>query len=232
MALIKNNDYLLVINRMLFIFLDKSWQFLDRRNNDMRLPITELLCKNWSRGVTIGGTFLKPVIFLHCLVIKIFSIYDEQDFINVRKLWSEPCCFKWGQSFTRSCGMPNISASCYGAILLIIMSDLYSIQYSFCCRDLIRTHNHQHIFRCENTILCQDIQNRMLCKKGFRKVNQIRDYFIAGIRPEGSKFKAIACLFLLCLSRVCIFNCVPPSAVWIVLCIRSIGDHKNLNILK
>ena len=71
----------------------------------------------------------------------------------------------------------------------------------------------------------------MLCKEGLSKVDQIRNNAVVGIRPEGSKLKAIAGLFLLCLLRIGILDMVEPGGVGIVFGVGAIGDHEDLHKL-
>ena len=128
--------------------------------------------------------------------------------------------------------MPDISTTCDISILLVIMCNLNTIKNSLCSSNLIWSHNHQHILRRKHTILCKNIQNSMLRKKCLRKVNEIRNHSVIGISPERCKFKAIACLFLLCLSRSSIFNRIKTCTVRIILCVGSVRDYKYLSILK
>ena len=72
----------------------------------------------------------------------------------------------------------------------------------------------------------------MPCKECLRKVNQIRKDTIVGICPEGCKFKAVACLFLLGRTGFCILNGIETGTVGVVLRIRTIGDNENLGIFK
>ena len=112
------------------------------------------------------------------------------------------------------------------------MRNLDSVQNTLCGSNLIRSHDHQHILSCEDTVPGQDIQKRMSGKECLCKVNQIRNDTIVGICPEGCKFKAVACLFLLGLTGVCILNGIETGTVGVVLRIRTIRDNKDLSILK
>ena len=128
--------------------------------------------------------------------------------------------------------MPDITTGSNIPILPVIMSYLNSVNNTLCSRNLIRTHNHQHILRSKNTILRKNVKDCMLRKKGLCKVDQIWNNTIVGIRPEGCKFKAVACLLFLCLPRICILDGIKPGTVRVVLRIRSIGNDKYLYILK
>ena len=64
------------------------------------------------------------------------------------------------------------------------------------------------------------------------EVNQIRNDLVVCVSPKGSKFKAIAGLFLFCLPRVGILDGIEACAVGVVLGVCAIRDDKNLNILE
>ena len=127
--------------------------------------------------------------------------------------------------------MPDITTTLDTAVLLIIIGNFDTIENSLRSCNLIRTHDHQHILRCKNTILRKNIQNRMFCEEGLCKVNQIWNHTVIGICPEAGKLKAITCLSLTCSPLLMFFFCIPSSAVGIILCICSIGYNKNLDIL-
>ena len=53
----------------------------------------------------------------------------------------------------------------------------------------------------------------MLCKEGLRKIDQIRNDTVIGIRPEGRKLKAVAGLALFRISGSRIFYRIASGAV-------------------
>ena len=128
--------------------------------------------------------------------------------------------------------MPDISAAGNSSIFLIVVGNLNTIQNTFRSCNLIRTHDHQHIFRSENTVFNQYIQNCMPRKKCLCKINQIWNYTIFCIRPETGKFKAVAGLFLLLPAGFRILNSIKSGAVGIVFGVSSIAYYKNLYKLK
>ena len=154
MTFIKDDDNLLMIDRMIFVLFDEGGKLLNGCNDDLWFTVRQLFCKNSSRSVAVGSTFFKSVIFFHCLIVQIFSIYNKQYFINKWKLWSKPCCFKGCQCFTWTCCMPDITTGSYCSILLIVMRYFNTIQYSFSCGNLIWTHYHQNVFWCKDTVSC------------------------------------------------------------------------------
>ena len=42
--------------------------------------------------------------------------------------------------------MPDVSATCHAAVFFIVVGNLNTIQDALGCRDLVRAHNHKHIF--------------------------------------------------------------------------------------
>ena len=126
--------------------------------------------------------------------------------------------------------MPDVTTTPDTAVLLIIIGNFDTIENSLCSRDLVRTHDHQHILGCKNTVFRKDIQNRMLCKKSLCKINQIRNHTIIGICPETSKLKTVTGLGLTCSTLLMFLFCIPSGAVGIILCVRTIGNNKNLNV--
>ena len=128
--------------------------------------------------------------------------------------------------------MPDIAATSYGTVFPIIVSNLDSVQDPLRCRDLIRPHDHQHLFGREDTVFGQDIENRMPRKESPCKINQIRNHLIVCVCPEGCEFEAVTGLFFLLLAGFRILDGVEAGAVGIILRIRSVGDHKDLDVLK
>lgn len=72
----------------------------------------------------------------------------------------------------------------------------------------------------------------MLGKKGLCEIHKIGNHLIIAIRPIGSKFKAVACLFAALSGRSgTFFNVAVAGRVGVVFCIRAVGDNENLYIL-
>ena len=126
--------------------------------------------------------------------------------------------------------MPDVTTTLDTAVLLIIIGNFDTIENPLRSRDLVRTHDHQHILRCKNAILRKDIQNRMLCEKSLCKINQIRNHPVVGICPEAGKLKTVTGLGLTCSPFLMFFFCIPSGTVGIILCVCPIGNDKNLNI--
>jgi hypothetical protein len=72
----------------------------------------------------------------------------------------------------------------------------------------------------------------MFGKKCSGKIDQIGNDPIIGIRPEGSKLKAVTGLAFLMFAGTRILDGIVSGRVGIILGIGAIGDYKDLHILK
>ena len=94
MAFIENHNNMFFIN---FVFLVLGYEFIQLLNgcdDDSCIIIFHLFLQNFSRGVAVGSTFFKSVVFFHCLIVKIFPVYNKQYFINEIQSLSKLCSFK------------------------------------------------------------------------------------------------------------------------------------------
>ena len=112
------------------------------------------------------------------------------------------------------------------------MGDLNAVQNTLCRRDLIRTHDYEHLFGGKYAVPRQDVQQGVFRKEGFREVNQVRDGLVVCIGPERCKFKAVAGFPFLDTAGGRFFYRVESGAVGVVFGIRAVGDNENLHILK
>ncbi len=117
--------------------------------------------------------------------------------------------------------MPDISAACDRAVFLVIMGNFNAVEDTLSGNDLIRTHNEQQIFACENTVFRQDIEDSVLCEKGLSEVHKVGNDLIACISPKARKLKGIACFGLFpCLARF--FHGIETSSVAVIFSIRAV----------
>ena len=197
----------------------------------MRFRVFQLAFQYRGAGVRVCCPLLETVILLHGLVVQVLAVYHEQHLVDIGQLRCQPCRFERSQRFAGARGVPDVTAALDGAILFVVVGDLDAVQYPLGCRDLIWAHHHQHLFRGEDTIPGQNVQDRVLCKECPGKVDQIRQHTVIRIGPVGGKFKAIAGLFLFHLAVFGILDGIVAGAVGVVLGICAVGDHKNLHIL-
>ena len=127
--------------------------------------------------------------------------------------------------------MPDVTAACDRTVFLVVVGDLDAVQNALRGSDLVGTHDHQHIFRCEYTVFGQHVQEGVLGKEGARKVDQVGNHFVIRICPGGSKLKAVAGLLLFDLASGGFANGIEPRAVGVVFGVGPVGDYKDLYIL-
>ena len=82
-ALIKNDNHVIIKSLVALIALDECVEFLDGRNDNLSIWITQLLRQNPSTGITIRRTFLELVVFFHGLVVEVFAVNHEKHLINI-----------------------------------------------------------------------------------------------------------------------------------------------------
>ena len=229
-TLVKDDDDVLLIHRMTLIFIDEGRELLDRGDDDPRVLVLELLFQNRGRGIAVRCALFKAVIFFHRLVVEVFSVHDEQHLVDVGQLRGKARSLEARQRFAGACGMPDITAALDRTVLLIISRHLNAVQYPLGGGDLIRTHDHQHILTGEDAVTGQDIEDRVLGEKRLGEVDQIGDDPVVRVSPERSEFKAVGGLALL--SAGLLMHGVPARGVGVILSVRAVRDHKDLDILK
>ena len=117
MALVKNQDNVLLENLMSLIAGDKQRQLLNRCDDDfismrvaLGVPVFQLALQHLRGGVAVGRAFFKAVIFFHGLVVQILAVYHEQNFINVGEIGGQLRRFEGCQRFAAARGMPDVPA--------------------------------------------------------------------------------------------------------------------------
>src|SRR3989338_10062273 len=91
--------------------------------------------------------------------------------------------------------MPDITASLHGAEFFIVGADFDFTQYFLGRYDLIRPHRQKLFVSSKHAIAGEDIEKRMLGKKSFGKIHEIRNRSVGRIRPPAGKLKAVAGAF-------------------------------------
>ena len=232
MAFVKDDDNVLLIDRMTWIFLDKGCQLLNGRNDNMAVLVLKLFFEDCRAGVGVCRTLFKTVVFLHGLIVEVFAVHDKQDLVDIGQCRGKPRGLEGGQRFAASCGVPDVTAARDAAVFLIIVCNFNAVENPLGCRNLIRTHDEKQIFGGENAIARQDVENRMAGEKGLGKVDEVGNDTVVCICPVGGKFKAVACFALLAGGGSGIFHGVKTSTVGIVFRVCAVGDDENLHIFK
>ena len=187
---------MLIVNGMIFIFTDKGRKLLNSGDDDPRVLVFKLLFENGRRGVGVCRAFFKAVVFLHGLIVEVFSVHDKQHLVDIRHRGSEPRGFKARQRLARACCVPDIASARDRTVFLVIRRDLDPVQDPLGGGNLIRAHYHQHLFGGENAVPRQDIEKGMLGKKRLCKVDQVGDNAVICVSPKRCEFKAVRCLAL------------------------------------
>ena len=231
-ALVEDDDDLLVIDRMTGVLLNEGRELLNRRDNDMRRWVGELALEDLRGGVAVGSPLLKAVILLHGLVVQILAVHDKKHLVDKGKLGGNPGRFEGGQGLARAGGVPDIAAGGNAPVLAVIVGNLDAVDDPLGGRDLIRAHDEEQILGGKDAVLRQNVQDRMAGEEGTGEVHQIRNHAVLGIGPVGGKLETVAGLLFPGLAGLCIFDGVGTGAVGIILRIGAVGDDKELDILK
>lgn len=232
MAFVKDDDNVLLIDRMTWIFLDKGRQLLNGRNDDTAVLILKLFFQDRRAGVGVRRALFKAIVFLHGLIVEIFAVHDKQNLVDIGQCRGKPRGFEGGQRFAAPRGVPDVTAARDAAVFLIIVCNFDAVENPLGRRNLIRTHDEKQIFGGENAIARQNVENCMAGEKGLGKVDEVGNDSIVRVRPIGSKFKAVACLAFLAGGGAGIPDGVKTRAVGIVFCVCAVGNDENLYILK
>ena len=228
-ALIKNNNNSLIKNAVSGVLLDKGGELLNGGDNDSCIVILQLALQHRCRGVAVGSTLFKAVIFLHRLIVQILAVHNKEHLVDVIQFRGKLRRLERGQCFAATSGVPDVPAARYGAVFLIIVGDLNPVQNALGGDDLIWPHHQQHIFRRKYTITGKNIQNGVLAEKGLGKVHKIGDNAVVRICPERSELKAIAGFGLLGFLRFGVLDVIKAGGIGIILRIRTVGDHEDLH---
>ena len=86
MTLIKDYDYVLVIDFVGIILFDECGELLNGSDDDTAVGIFKLPSSYRGRGVAVGGTLFKTVILTHRLIVKVFTVNDKQHLVDIFKL--------------------------------------------------------------------------------------------------------------------------------------------------
>ncbi|MPM58404.1 hypothetical protein SDC9_105235 [bioreactor metagenome] len=85
-TLVEDDDNMLARDGVTLVRLDERRQLLDRRDDDSRARIFQLLLQHPSGRVGVRRAFLKSVVLTHGLVVEVLAVDHEQDFVHGRQL--------------------------------------------------------------------------------------------------------------------------------------------------
>ena len=91
-ALIEDYHHPLLKYRMVPVLLHKDGELLDGGDNNsvivitaILIPVLQLSLKHCRRSVSVSSPFLKAVILLHGLVVKVFPVHDKKNLVYIRE---------------------------------------------------------------------------------------------------------------------------------------------------
>lgn len=102
-AFVKDDYYMLLIDPMSRILLDKGRELLYGRDDDMGVWIFQLTLQDHRTGIAVGRTFLKAVVFLHGLVVQILAVHHEENLVDIGKLRCLPGRLEGRQGLSGAC---------------------------------------------------------------------------------------------------------------------------------
>ena len=173
-AFVENQHHVGIVDVVLAVLGNKAAELLDGGDDDAAGRVLKLALENGGVGIAVSRTFLEAVVFLHRLIVKVFAVHYEEDFVYSVHLGGELRCLERGQSFAAACGVPDIPSRCCGSeALFVIGGDEDALQNLLRCGNLVGTHYQQVLFCGEDAELGEDIEQGVLCEKGAGKVHQI-----------------------------------------------------------
>ena len=231
-ALIENQHHMLAIDRVRPVLADKIRQLLDRRHHNACAIVRKLAREHCRRCIAVRRALLEAVVLLHRLVVEILAVDHEEHLLDLRHRRGELRRLERGQRLARARRVPDIAAALDAPPRLVVRRNLDPGENPLRRRDLIRAHDHQHFFRRENAVARQECEQRVTCEERPPEIHQIGDETVARIRPVGCELKAVARLFARpAPSRIHLTDMALARRIGIVLRIRPVRDHKNLDVL-
>ena len=81
-ALIKDDDNMLFIDRMTAVERDKAVQFLDGGHQDLFARVFQIFLQDLRAGVAVRGSFLEFFVLNDGLIVQVLAIDHEQDLLD------------------------------------------------------------------------------------------------------------------------------------------------------
>ena len=159
MTLVEDKYYIIFCQYLLQLLVAVEFRFHQVReflyggNDYVDIIILQLSQKYLRWAVTISAILLKIIILLHCLVIQVFAVYNEDYLLYTFHPWSKLSCLERCERFTRTSGMPDISTRLDCALPTHIHCSLYALQNFLGSGNLIRTHYQQLLIYIKHAVL-------------------------------------------------------------------------------
>ena len=100
MALIEDKDDLFLIDRQICIPFHQVIQLLDSRDNDFIVIFIDITLQSCGAVRAVDAVRRETLILFHGLIIEVFAVNHEEDFINEIEFSCESGGFKTGQGFS------------------------------------------------------------------------------------------------------------------------------------
>ena len=216
-ALIKDEDHLLTVDRQVRFALHEVVELLDGGHDDLVVLLFQVAPQP-SRAIrSIYAVRREALVFLHGLVVQILAVHHEEHFVDEIQLGGQARCLKAGQGLAAAGGVPDEATAFYVAPVLGLMAALDLPQNAFCGGDLVRAHHEQRIADIKHRVVQQHIEQRVLLEKGSREVLQVLDQAVVRLRPVHGEVEAVF---------------IALGGVGKVTAVRAVGNHKQLQILE
>ena len=230
-ALVKDDDHVLLKHRVPGILPDEDRQLLNGGHQNAGLGIFQLPLEDGGVGIAVGRPLFKTVILLHGLVVQVLAVHHEENLVDVWQLAGQLSRLEGGQGFAAARGVPDVSPCLQGSPLLVLGGDLDAVQDPLGGGDLVGAHHQQQFLRGEHAVAGEEVEQGVLGEKGLGEVHQVRNHLVVPIRPEGGELKAVAGLLPLAFVLGGLFDVAVAGGVGVVLGVGAVGDHKDLHIL-
>ena len=123
-ALVEDDDDVFFEDGMPLVFFNEDVEFLNGGDNNSRVRIFELSFKNGGGSIAIRRALLETVVFLHGLIVQVFSVDHKQNLVDISQCGRQLRRFEGSQRFTAARRVPDIAPAGYRAVLLIIVGHL------------------------------------------------------------------------------------------------------------
>ena len=107
-ALVKDNNHVIIKNLMPLIALNERVKLLNGRDNNLRIRITQLFRQNPRTSITVCRTFLKLVILFHRLIVEVFTINHKKHLVNIIQFTCQLSRLKTSQRFAATLAFYNL----------------------------------------------------------------------------------------------------------------------------
>src|SRR5699024_6455826 len=133
---------------------------------------------------------------LHSLVVQVFAVHHKEYLVYVGQLTGQTGGLEGGQRLATAGGVPDVAAAPLGTVGFIVVGNGDTVEDALGGGNLVGPHDHEHIYRGEDTVPGQDVEQGVTGKEGTGKVHQIRQNLVLCVRSEGGKLEAVAGLGL------------------------------------